>query len=171
MRVWPSLHAAHVSTKAPVFTKSLFGVAAAGQQHRSTGASSATTDGGADATTLVTQQPPSPPLSDTQRDAAARALARSRTLAQQHRLGRSSQLDVLALPPMPLYEQFRRGVGVYAGRASLASCQTGQLHQDVQEQDVQTDEVRACRAGVWVVRRLASAPPCKLSVHVMLPAG
>lgn len=88
----------------------------------------------------ITLQPPLPPLTDTQRKQAAAVLRRSKQLHQQVKLHASTQLDLLVLHPLSLYQQYSQGVGVYAGRAA-AACQTRQLDQDIREQDVQTDQV------------------------------
>ena len=93
--------------------------------------------------THITLQPPLPPLDDAQRRQAAASLQRSKRLQQQpgFKLQLSTQLDLLVLQPLSLYQQYSRGVGVYAGR-SAAACQTRQLEQDIREQDVQTEQVR-----------------------------
>lgn len=93
--------------------------------------------------TRITLQPPLPPLDDAQRRQAAVSLQRSRQLQQQpgFKLQLSTQLDLLVLQPLSLYQQYSRGVGVYAGRSD-AACQTRQLEQDIREQDVQTEQVR-----------------------------
>jgi hypothetical protein len=81
-------------------------------------------------------------LDDTQRRQAAAALLRSKQLQQQVKLRPSTQLDLLVLHPLSLYQQYSQGVGVYAGRTA-AACQTRQLEQDIREQDAQTEQVIA----------------------------
>eukprot|EP00775_Hariotina_reticulata_P005024 gene5024-5266_t len=90
---------------------------------------------------LITTSPPPPPLTDRERTRASKVLSRSLQLMQQRPLGLTPQLQLLALPPLTRAQQFTRGVGVYAGTRA-AACQTRQLNQDLQEQDVQTAEVR-----------------------------
>lgn len=113
--------------------------------------SSSSTPGGASSTggadTCITLQPPPPPLDDTQRQHAAAALRRAKQRQQQAALHASTQLDLLVLHPMSLFQQYSQGVGVYAGRAA-AACQTRQLEQDIREQDCQTDTVGA-QHSLW----------------------
>jgi hypothetical protein len=98
---------------------------------------------------LITLQPPPPPLSDAQRKQAAAVLCRSMQLQQQAKLHASTQLDLLVLHPLSLYQQYSQGLGVYAGRTA-AACQTRQLDQDIREQDVQTDQVGSCLLPQWL---------------------
>lgn len=120
------------------------------------GSNSSSSSGSADPGVTIILQPPPPPLTDAQRNRASKALQRSMQRQRQVNLSLSTQLDLLVLQPMPLYQQFCQGVGVYAGRAAAAACQSRQLDQDVREQDVQTADVSGgrWRCSVSVVRLL-----------------
>lgn len=126
---WPSLGSTAVPAAAPAarqFARPLFLPAAAQQENHSA---------------TIIEQPLPPPLSLKQRRQAASALTRAHELAAQHTLALSTQLELLVVPQLSLQDQFARGMGVFAGRAVPAACQTRQLNRDVYEQDAQTDDV------------------------------
>jgi hypothetical protein len=88
-----------------------------------------------------TVSPAAPALTDSQRARASKALARSLQLQQQRKLSYSPQLELLVVQPLSTFQQFAQGVGAFA-HTRIGTCQTGQLDQDLHEQDAQTEEVR-----------------------------
>jgi hypothetical protein len=110
--------------------------------HASTGPAntSAAQQHGDAASCTFTVSPAAPPLTDSQRTRASKALARSLQLQQQRKLSFSPQLELLVVQPLSVYQQYAQGVGAFAN-TRVGTCQTGQLDQDLHEQDAQTEEV------------------------------
>ncbi|WIA39384.1 hypothetical protein OEZ86_005489 [Tetradesmus obliquus] len=152
---WPSLTAGQLArggsqkrSSTATFSRSLFGGPASthpSQQQENS------------ASGTFTVSPAAPPLTDSQRARASKALARSLQLRQQRKLSCSPQLELLVVQPLSTYQQYAQGVGAFA-HARIGTCQTGQLDQDLHEQDAQTEEVRpsgrctdSCDGAAWIV--------------------
>lgn len=106
----------------------------------------------ADHSSSATISPAPPPLTDSQRSRASKALTRALELQQQRKLSLSPQLQLLVLQPLSQYQQYAQGVGAYA-HVRVGSCQTRQLDQEVHEQDMQTEEVRRAVTGLVTKQR------------------
>lgn len=111
-----------------------------------------------------TVSPAAPPLTDSQRARASKALARSLQLRQQRKLSSSPQLELLVVQPLSTYQQYAQGVGAFA-HARIGTCQTGQLDQDLHEQDAQTEEVGPSRRCTDSCDGAAWIPPAHFLTH------